>query len=164
MLNHPGERFEEESVFLFAENDDNTANDDVWIMDSIVAVDTTSTCLSGRPASILEFGSSAPFVADTVRVGAAVRGFDVYAFSASGLNGHDYLKRSENDGFAWPVAGPLAPSNGLRFIYRDAMGAVTNVPTDVRQIEVLVCTRPGVQNSLDRQVTDSITAWIYTRN
>ena len=164
VLNHTGDRFVAgETVFLFAENNDRTANDDAWVLAPITDVDTTVTCLSGRPASILEFGTSVPvFAADTVRVGAPVRSFQTFKFDAGGLIGlttDTYLRLNDV-----PVAGPLRPTNGLQFIYRDAMGAVTATATDVRQIEVWIRTGAAVQNSQGRQVSDSITAWIYTRN
>lgn len=63
-----------------------------------------------------------------------------------------------------PVAGPIASTNGVDFIYRDELGAITSTATDVRQIEVRVRTGSNVLNSLGETVRDSITAWIYTRN
>ncbi len=63
-----------------------------------------------------------------------------------------------------PIAGPLRPTGGLEFVYRDADGVVTAVPADVRQIEVTIRTGSTVLNSLGRMVSDSVNVWIYTRN
>jgi hypothetical protein len=52
----------------------------------------------------------------------------------------------------------------MQFIYRDALGNVTATPTDVRQIEIRIRTGSEVTNSVGRMVSDSIDAWIYTRN
>jgi prepilin-type N-terminal cleavage/methylation domain-containing protein len=166
VLNHEGARFEDgDRVFVFADNDDQTASDDTWITvpSPIEAVDTTSTCLS-RDASLIEFkDTDAPaFVANTVRVGAPMRSFQTFSFDTDdlpGLTSDTYLRVN-----GMPVAGPLRATNGLQFIYRDAMGAVTATEENVRQIEVRIRTGTGVQNSLNQQVSDSITAWIYTRN
>ena len=62
------------------------------------------------------------------------------------------------------MVGPLAATNGFGFVYRDAMGAVTATPADVRQIEVTIRTGSTVLNSLGNLVSDEITALIYTRN
>jgi hypothetical protein len=62
------------------------------------------------------------------------------------------------------MAGPLAPRDGLQFVYRDRFGAVTATPTDVSQIEVTIRTGSEVLNSLGRLVQDSILVWIHTRN
>ena len=60
--------------------------------------------------------------------------------------------------------GPLRSGTGLEFGYRDAMGATTNVPANVRQIVVTVRTGSGVLNSIGNEVADSLTTWVYTRN
>ena len=63
-----------------------------------------------------------------------------------------------------PVAGPLRGREGLAFVYRDALGAVTADPLKVAQIEVTVRTGSEVLNSLGEMVSDSVLVWIHTRN
>ena len=165
VLNNSGDRFEEDdSVFVFAENRDATPNDDVWIR-TMVDDTATVTCL-GRPATEVAFPTAdLPLFSDTVKVGAPVRSYETFTFGVAWLLGEPYLARREGTtGFPWPIAGPLRASNGLQFIYRDAMGAITTTPEDVRQIEVRIRTGERVINSVGETVTDSLDAWIYTRN
>jgi prepilin-type N-terminal cleavage/methylation domain-containing protein len=169
VLNNSGARFEEDdSVFVFAENRDATPIDDVWIRTMVDDADTTVTCL-GRPATELAFPTlDIPLFSDTVKVGAPVRSYEYFTFGLATLLGETYLVRCDDadctTAFPWPIAGPLRATNGLQFVYRDAMGAITTTRQDVRQIEVRIRTGDRVINSIGETVTDSLDAWIYTRN
>lgn len=165
VLNNDGDVFDDtDRIFIFAENQDATADDDVWIETEVTAVDTTLTCL-GQPASEVSFPmlDSALFSADTVKVGAPVRSHETFTFLSMPLLGGQYLGRRDAAGLT-PIAGPLRATGGLQFVYRDALGAITAIPTEVRQIEVRIRTGSQVLNSIGEPVTDSIDAWIYTRN
>jgi prepilin-type N-terminal cleavage/methylation domain-containing protein len=166
--NLPGRRFAaQDSVFIFADNEVRDDDDDVWIKSRIVTVDTGVgvTCPQDATAATeLRFGGlAALFTADSVGVGAPVRSFQHFTFGLTDYAGDPYLGRRE--GNTWvPIAGPLQAGTGLEFVYRDALGAITTTATDVRQIVVRVRSGSGVLNSLGRTVSDSITAWVYTRN
>lgn len=170
VLDNTGDDFEAgDSVLVFAENREATATDDVWRRVLVDNVDTTVTCLGGRPAIDLEFPLlSSPFGSDSVRVGAPVRGFEVYKYFLQNwiTTSTPYLVRTDvGGGTTWPIAGPLRPgTQGLQFIYRDALGAITTTPTDVRQIELRIRTGNRVTNSAGDPVSDSLDTWIYTRN
>lgn len=157
-----------DSVFIYADNDEDIQTDDVWIPARVTAVDMAvgTVCpQDGTPAAELTFLAQLPlFLADSVGIGAPIRSFQTYTFRTVNTLGQTYFGRREGGGVVQPVAGPIAPSNGLQFIYRDDLGAVTNVPSDVRQIEVIVRTDSNVLNSVGEPVRDSISAWIYTRN
>ena len=156
-----------DSVFVYADNDESDENDDAWISARITAVDTSGvTCpQTGGPGDRLRFnGQTALFSADSVGLGAPVRSYKRYTFATSTLLGDTYFSRREGSGDMVPISGPLRVSGGLQFVYRDALGAVTAVDTLVRQIEVTIHTGSNVLNSLGGTVSDSITAWIYTRN
>ncbi len=169
VLNNSGDRFEDnDSVLVFAENRDATPSDDAWIRTRVADADTTEICL-GRPATELEFPTlDIPLFSDTVKVGAPVRSFQTFTFGVATLLGETYLVRCDGpdctSAFPWPIAGPLRASNGLQFVYRDAMGAITTTRQDVRQIEVRIRTGARVINSIGETVTDSLDAWIFTRN
>jgi len=165
VLDNPGEAFEaNDSVFVFAENREATPNDDVWIAAELTGVDTTVTCL-GRPGTELRFDlQGGLFLADSVLVGAAVRSFERFTFLTVNVLGEPYLARRDPSGALWPIAGPLRANDGLEFVYRDAFGAVTSTPTDVRQIEVRIRTGGEMVTAGGQVVSDSIDAWIFTRN
>ena len=155
-----------DSVFLFADNNQNTVSDDVWLPLAISAMDSTSIlCPQNLDAGIaLSFGGQlAAFVADSVRVGAPIRSYKQFTFGTTLLNGDRYLARRDTGDFV-PIAGPLAATNGLQFIYRDSLGVVTNVPSQVAQIEVTVRTGSQVLDSRGNLVQDSVQVWIHTRN
>ena len=129
-----------DSVFVFHDNDPDQASDDRWLAGVTSAVDTSATC-SGRPAQTL----SVPFVGwaalaatpDSVRVGAPVRGWDVYSYGQRQFEGEWYLARWSGSGSGPdPLVGPLPPVDGVRFRYLDDLGNVTTVDTLVAQIEV----------------------------
>lgn len=156
-----------DSVFIFADNDEKDDDDDTWISASVTQVGL-GVCTQDllTPAIELRFnGQGALFDADSVRVGAPVRSFVPVSFGlTTPYYGDVYLGRGEGNAAVTPVAGPLRAGTGIEFVYRDALGAVTATPADVRQIVVRVRSGSNVLNSLGEPVTDSITAWVYTRN
>jgi prepilin-type N-terminal cleavage/methylation domain-containing protein len=155
-----------DSVFVFADNDEDIRSDDTWITAIVTSVDTTELC-GTIPAMEIDFaGQAAAFAADSVRSGAPVRSFVHYTYGLYTMaDGQTYLAREGRDGNpAVPIVGPLKPSGGLEFVYLDAEGNKTTVSTDVRQVAVKLRTHSGVLNSLGEIVSDSISAWIYTRN
>lgn len=170
VLDNTGDDFEAgDTVLVFADNREATGNDDVWLRAGVVDVDTTVTCLGGREAIDLEFDPlSTIFSTDTVRVGAPVRGYEVYEYFIQNwlTTSTPYLVRRDVSTLeAWPIAGPMRPgSQGVQFTYRDALGAITSTPTDVRQIELMIRTGSRVQTGAGASVSDSLDTWIYTRN
>lgn len=167
VLNLQGRRFEAtDSVFVFADNDPFDDDDDTWITAEVTNRDTLETCpQNSEAATRLRFNTQmALFLADSVGVGAPVRSYDTYTFRLTTFLGNAYLGRRERGLGVTPIVGPLRAGNGLEFEYRDGFGNVTNIPADVRQIVVTIRTGSGVRNSLDQEVQDSITAWVYTRN
>ena len=156
-----------DSVFVYADNDEGNTNDDAWIEARVSAIDSTDQCPQDSTAATeLTFnGQSSLFSADSVGVGAPVRSYEKFTFGVTTLLGDPFLaRRSGSDATFVPIAGPLAASNGLTFAYLDRFGNTTTNPLNVRQIVVTIRTGSGVMNSLGRPVSDSITAWIYTRN
>ncbi len=154
-----------DSVFVFADNDERDDDDDVWIRAQVTAAAAGVCPQDASAARVLSFaGQGALFLADSVRIGAPVRNFTTVRFGLTTLYGDVYLGRAEGTAALTPVAGPLRANTGIQFVYRDALGAVTATPTDVRQIVVTVRSGSGVLNSLGQTVSDSINAWVYTRN
>jgi len=157
-----------DSVYIFADNNERSDDDDTWIGASVQGVDGSVTCpQDGSGGTELRFSGQGPlFATDSVGIGAPVRSYRHYTFALTTYNGDTYLGRQEEEVSAdtVPIAGPLRAGNGLEFGYRDALGAVTTTATDVRQIVVTIRTGSGVLNSLGKEVSDSITSWIYTRN
>lgn len=155
-----------DSVFVYADNDEDIDSDDVWIPARITAVNATLTVCPDlvTPGIVLTFnGQGALFSADLVGIGAPVRSFDRYGFGTTTMNGDVYLARRDTGDYI-PMAGPLAAANGLQFVYRDSMGAVTATPTSVSQIEVTLRTGGEVLSFANAPVRDSIVVWIHTRN
>jgi type II secretory pathway pseudopilin PulG len=172
-----------DQVFVYADNDPGDPDDDVWIPATVdvVAVSATScNPFGGDPldtsddvdgVTLTFTGQKNDFSEDLldpqgdfVDIGAPVRSYLEYTFSTMTRGGDEYLARREGNGAWVPMVGPLRATNGLEFVYRDAMGVVTNTPADVRQIEVTVRTGSTVLNSLGDLVSDEITMLIYTRN
>ena len=155
-----------DSVFVFADNNENDDDDDVWIKARVSSVDIAAVCpQNGEGAMLLTFnGQGALFAADSVGIGAPVRSYLEYTFGMTTMAGDPYLARRVGNGDMIPIAGPLRAGTGLEFAYRDADGVVTTVPANVRQIEISVRTGSTVLNSLGEMVSDSISVLVYTRN
>lgn len=154
-----------DSIFVYADNDEGTRADDAWISANITSIGTSVCPQDGTAAQTLTMnGQGALFSADSVGIGAAVRSYSDFTFGTTTLYGETYLSRRDGTGDMVPIAGPIRGTNGLEFVYRDELGAVTAVAADVRQLEVVVRTGGDVLNGRGGVVSDSITAWIYTRN
>lgn len=157
-----------DSIFVYHDNNPDTALDDEWFSGVVSAVDLTATC-NGSPAQTL----SVPFVGttakgsppDSVRVGAPVRAFDVLTYGQYEIFGEPYLGRQMSGvGSPDPLVGPLLPSGGVTFRYLDSLGAVTGVDTLVSQIEVVLRYRSQVRNFQNELVSDSLLVRVYPRN
>jgi prepilin-type N-terminal cleavage/methylation domain-containing protein len=155
-----------DSVFIFADNNERDDDDDDWIPAQIGSPVVAGACPQDASlARVLPFTGQAPlFVADSVRIGAPVRSFTTVRFGMTTYSGASYLGRAEGSAALTPVAGPLRAGTGLEFVYRDSIGNVTTTPTNVRQIVVRVRSGSNVLNSLNQMVSDSVLAWVYTRN
>ena len=159
-----------DSVFVWADNEVDTENDDHWVPAEVTAVDATVNCLSDgtTAATRLTFqnqGANFDVTTDSITMGAPVRSYERFAFGLTTYNGDPYLGRRQASAAWVPVAGPLRATDGLEFVYLDSLNAVTATPAEVRQIEVrLRAGSRGVTNTVGTAVTDSIAAWIYTPN
>lgn len=176
VLDPGGDHFEiGDTVLVFAENREATANDDRWLRAEVLDVDSTVTCVGNNALDLEVDTTGGVFSADSVRIGAPVRTYRTYAYQVANwtISGtsSNYLTREEDPingtNFPWPIAGPLRPgAAGLQFIYHDALGNVTTTPADVRQIEVRIRTGNQIMGATGDggMVSDSLDAWIYTRN
>ncbi len=152
-----------DSIMVFADNDPDVSGDDTILAGRVSGIDTTLTCSGADTAQSLTVPALASALAsDTVRIGAPVRGFQIYTYGLYSLDGDYYLARRSGTTTA-PLVGPLA-SNGVSFTYMDSLGNVTTNPRAVSQIEVTLRTQSRVRNQRGRLVADSLTTTIYLRN
>lgn len=164
----------QDSVYIYADNDEDLDRDDEWIQTQTGSVDTTVSCsglgalaipLFSGDAQELSFpGQKATFSNDSVRVGAPLRSYLTYTYGLYTYDGKPYLGRTTPGGDMTPLVGPLQGSDGLAFEYRDGDGNTTTTATDVRQIVVTLRSGSEVVSSVGELVSDSIRTWIYTRN
>ncbi|MDT8342605.1 MAG: prepilin-type N-terminal cleavage/methylation domain-containing protein [Longimicrobiales bacterium] len=157
-----------DSVFVFADNDDNRSADDTWLRVRVTASDSTATC-GTEPAHTLDFGGQmAPFVADSVRSGAPVRAFTRFTYGLTTYNGQTFLGRREGNGDWVPLVGPLRDADtgaaGVSFEYYDRDGNTTSNVSEVRRIQVTVRTWSAFVDDQGQRVLDTLSASIYTRN
>lgn len=156
-----------DSVFIFADNNTSLSADDRWVAARVSAVDTTVLCGASKAQNLSFSGQSSKFTkptGDSVRVGAPVRSFEYYTYSLITYDGRPYLGRTDPGGATVPLVGPVKESNGVSFRYLDSLNVVTATPAAVRQIEVIIRTSSSATNSLGQPVSDSIKGRIYTRN
>ncbi|MEJ2204643.1 MAG: prepilin-type N-terminal cleavage/methylation domain-containing protein [Gemmatimonadota bacterium] len=154
-----------DSVFIFADNNESTAKDDDWISAEVTEVHDDVTCGTNKANELKFGGQSAVFTADSVRLGGPIRSYLRYTYGLFKLgDGRYYLARRQPGKDPVPVVGPLKATNGLEFTYLDDENNKTTIPTEVRQIAIRIRTDSPVVNSLGEQVSDSISAWVFTRN
>lgn len=130
-----------DSMWVWYEGDVSTRNDDGWIPGLVTAF-APQNCTDGTTGVRLvsNLGLVAPKfnLANVIPLGSPVWGFETVTY-ATGLaaDGRYYLNLTNSSG-TQPVLGPLPDVNGVAFTYYDANGAVTAVPTAVRQIGLAV--------------------------
>lgn len=156
-----------DSVFVFAENDPNRSNDDVWLRGVASAVDTTAACPDGTPGQRLSLAGWLPaMTADSVRPGALVRSYEHVTY---GLleRGSRWFLAQRRPGSDWePLVGPLraSASDAPLFRYLNATGNVTATASQVRQVEVTLRSDTRARGPGGGVIRDSVTARIQTRN
>lgn len=130
-----------DSALVFREGDSLTATDDRWVNGPVTQV-RRGRCAGGSPGTVIGVGAPAPGMAG-VGMGAPVRIFEIAEYrryrDASGLW---WLGVRNPAGSGWaatsPIAGPLAPSGGLVFAWRNAALAPTLDPDSVAYVDVIL--------------------------
>ena len=136
-----------DSVFIFADGDPRTPEDDSWIRASVTGVAPGAGCPGGNASLTVSLsGVSEPGVG-AVRAGAPVRGVEVHRLLLYRDRYGDFwmgASRYRKSGSGWtrtqPVLGPLTET-GLRFEYRDNSGALASNPSLVSRIDIKVVAR-----------------------
>jgi len=143
-----------DSLLVYWEGDPSKRSDDIWLpaqVQSILA--TGAVCNDSGPTLNQGFSlrmqpnwinNAALNVANAITRGAPVRGYDKVVYRTyQAADGNWYLgqRNPAQGGTIQPVIGPLIGANGVTFSYYDSIGAVTNLPTQVAQIEIVLRAR-----------------------
>ena len=162
-----------DSVFLLHDNDPDRASDDQWFGGTVTAVDTAAACVGSGGSQFPAQTLRVPFVGatanalppDSVRVGAPIRGFEVYTYGQFKVDGETYLGRQMRGASSPdPLVGPILPSGGVTFRYLDELDQVTTVGTEVAQIEITLRFQAELRNFQNETVSDSVLVRVYLRN
>ena len=143
-------------------------SDDTWDSRQITGAPVAgNTCAVGVPATTLP-------IADLGRVpniGDPVRTFELMVLSLYENNGQRWLgmQSLSTGGALQPLLGPLAPTNGIRFTYLDANGAVTAVLANIKSIVVSVNGVSSLKvstggNANNQYLAEAITTQVALRN
>jgi prepilin-type N-terminal cleavage/methylation domain-containing protein len=164
-----------DSVLVFDEGNDGIRSDDGWAIGKVTAAPAAQNCgtadaRAGTRLNVDFAAFAAPIVnvAGAIAVGAPVRGFEVVTYKLyQAADGLWYLGLANSSGLQ-PLIGPLTGSTGVRFNYYDAAGAVTAVPANVAQIEIIVRgrTAQAIQQPSGGRTTpvDSVITRVALRN
>lgn len=143
-----------DSLLVYWEGDPSKRSDDIWLpaqVQSILA--TGAVCNDSGPTLHQGFSlrmqpnwinNAALNIANAITRGAPVRGYDKVVYRTyQAADGNWYLgqRNPAQGGTIQPVIGPLIGANGVTFSYYDSIGAVTNLPTQVAQIEIVLRAR-----------------------
>lgn len=137
-----------DSVLVFVEGDVTTLDDDRWAKAVIAAAPVTAAAvcpgsLAGTTLVFSTAGGGMRFDDDNTAVTGLQNGAVIRAFTHTRLgtyisNGRTWLGMAANDDAFEPLIGPLMADSGLNLVYRDRLGNVTNVATNVRSIDVTI--------------------------
>ena len=157
-----------DSVFVFHDSDPELSSDDEWFGGEVTAAAENLNC-SGSFSQTLSIpmlqtaATAAP--PDSVRVGAPIRGFETYTIGQYSIDGEAFLaRREEGSANPDPLVGPVLEDGGVSFRYLDSRGQVTNVATEVAQIEVTLRYESAMQNLPSGPVSDSVVVRVFPRN
>jgi prepilin-type N-terminal cleavage/methylation domain-containing protein len=178
-----------DSVLVYWEGDPTTRSDDSWIPGQVQKIDapTAGGCADAgtpgapHPGYVVTLNSPWPVgnassgvafnTPNMITNGSPVYGFQTvtYALWQSSSDGRWYVGMTIAGQPTQPLIGPLTGPNGLTFNYYDANGAVTAVPAQVAQIEIILRAetvaqvRPGYTNAPAYQI-DSVDTRVALRN
>jgi len=142
-----------DSILVYWEGDPASRSDDQWLPATLQKDPDPGFCadsnVATNPAFLLTLQPSWINNAvlnrpGAIPSGAPVRGFDKVVYrSYQAADGNWYLgqRNPALTGTIQPVIGPLIGANGVSFAYYDTAGAVTAVPTQVAQIEIVLRAR-----------------------
>lgn len=135
-----------DSMLLYAEDTPGSAADDAWLHVGVTGLPGAQNCPDGTAGTRVNVAFTNGLVAGVafplMTVGAPVRFFEEMVLRSYVAGGDAWLGvRNLNTGTAiQPVLGPIANGavspQGLGLVYRDANGAITNVPASVRSVEI----------------------------
>jgi prepilin-type N-terminal cleavage/methylation domain-containing protein len=142
-----------DSILVYWEGDPTMRSDDQWLPAQLQKDPDPGFCadsnVATNPAFLLALQPTwinNPVLnrPGAITRGAPVRGFDKVAYRTyQAADGNWYLgqRNPAQTGTIQPVLGPLTGANGVTFTYYDTAGAVTIVPTQVAQIEIVLRAR-----------------------
>lgn len=153
-----------DSVYVFADNNPNTASDDSWLPATVsVAAAPTGACSDGTTGQRLQVHGIA---SDVIQLGGPIRAYDTYTYGLFWVAGDWHLARRGSNNLVEPLVGPLLPRSrsGLRFTYFDDTGSITATPTSVSRIDITLRAESDARGFDGNILSDSITTSIYSRN
>jgi prepilin-type N-terminal cleavage/methylation domain-containing protein len=170
-----------DSILVYWEGDPTSRSDDQWLPAQLQKDPDPGLCadsnVATNPAFLLTLqptwiNNATLNRAGAILNGAPIRGFDKVVYrSYQAADGNWYLgqRNPAQTGTIQPVIGPLIGANGVSFVYYDTAGAVTNVTTQVAQIEIVLRARtasPVRRGGTGPQVykVDSLVTRVALRN
>ena len=175
-----------DSILVYWEGNRRLRTDDIWLPAQIQSVtqgpvcpDTTvnvglTTMNQGFTLQLQPQWINDPTrnIAGAITRGAPVRGYDKVAYKVyQASDGNWYLgqRSPAGTGTIQPLIGPLTGANGVTFTYYDTAGAVTNVTTQVSQIDIVLRARTASPirksgNAPQAYKVDSVVTRVALRN
>jgi len=157
---------DEEQLYVFADDDPETAVDDAWFSSITQSAGTLGAVTCGadnRAAQRIMPGLSATQLL-RVRPGATVRSWERVRYGMVVRNGESFLMRQVQGQAAAPLVGPLEPGVGLVFDYLDAIGNETAAAAQVARVQITLRTMSEARTEAGQQVRDSLTTSVFLRN
>ena len=147
-----------DSLLIYWEGNPTSRTDDKWVVAQVKTVTPGAVCAdsgAAGPGTVPHQGFTLTFqpqwmadptlnVANAITSGAPVRGFDVVTYRVyQAADGSWYLgqRNLSQGGNIQPVVGPLTGANGVTLSYYDSVGAVTALPAQVGQIQIVLRAR-----------------------
>jgi len=155
---------EGEVLYVFADDDPETAQDDVWFSVPASNVSSGYTCgADSQPAQRIMVPGLSSAQRNRIRPGAPVRSWELVEYGVQVVSGEPYLVRVQG-GETSRLVGPLSSDDGLEFVYLDENGNETAAAAQVATVRVTLRTDSDARTAEGRTIDDELTVVVALRN
>jgi len=155
---------EGEVLYVFADDDPETAQDDVWFSVPASNVSSGFSCgADNQPAQRIMVPGLSSAQRNRIRPGAPVRSWELVEYGIQVVSGEPYLVRVQG-GETSRLVGPLSSDDGLEFVYLDENGNETASAAQVATVRVTLRTDSDARTAEGRTIDDELTVVVALRN
>jgi len=156
---------EDEVLYVFADDNPETAQDDAWFSVPASSVNSGYSCgADNQPAQRIMVPGLSSAQRNRIRPGAPVRSWELVEYRVQVESGEPYLVQQVEGRDPFRLVGPLASDGGLEFTYFDENGNETAAAAQVATVQVTLRTDSDARTGDGRTIDDELTVVVALRN